>query len=139
MLKNVAAEIVLVDINKQRCKGEVFDLSDALSFSYTSKVRSTCISEMPTPDIIIIAAGITQKPGQSRTELVNTNKKIVTSIIKDLKPLKKETIIIMVTNPVDAMTYHAQQISGLPKKQVFGTGTFLDSQRLRGELSENST
>lgn len=136
MLRNIAAEIVLIDINKQRCKGEVFDLSDALSFSGTSKICNTPLSEVDAPDIIIIAAGQAQKPGQNRTELVSTNKKIVTSIIKDLKPLKKETIIIMVTNPVDAMTYHAQQISGLPKAQVFGTGTFLDTQRLRGELSE---
>ena len=136
MLRSIVAEIILVDIDEQRCKGEVYDLADALSFSDTSKINRACLADVKAPDIIIITAGVAQKPGQPRAELVATNKKIVTSIIEGLKPIGPDTIIIMVTNPVDAMTFYAQQASNLPKNQIFGTGTFLDSQRLRGILSK---
>lgn len=136
MLRNIPAEIHLVDVNEERCKGEVFDLTDALSFSATSKIKSSSLAHIKDADIIIIAAGIPQKPGQSRQELVSTNKKIVLSIISELKPLKKETIILVVTNPVDTLTYFVQQAAGLPTGHVFGTGTFLDSQRVRGAIAE---
>ena len=86
--------------------------------------------------IIIIAAGAQQKPGQKRTELVDTNKKIIATIIQEITPLQKEAIIIMVTNPVDLLTLHAQHLAGLPRNQVFGSGTFLDTQRLRGILAQ---
>ncbi|MFC1845646.1 hypothetical protein ACFLX2_00800 [Candidatus Dependentiae bacterium] len=75
MLRNIVAEIMLVDIDKERCKGEVFDLSDALSFSDTSQIRATTTDEAKTADIIIITAGVAQKKGQTRAELVEINKK----------------------------------------------------------------
>ncbi len=136
MLKNIPAEIHLVDVNPQRCKGEVFDLVDALSFSTTSKIKSSDLSHVKDSDIIILTAGIPQKPGQTRQELVTTNKQIILSIINNLKPFKQDTIIIVVTNPVDALTYFVQQASGLAEGHVFGTGTFLDSQRVRGAIAE---
>jgi len=136
ILNNVAAEIMLIDINEERCKGEVLDLSDALAFSDTSKIHQSSAQDARESDIIIICAGTAQKPGQPRTELININKKIVTSVIKDLTPLKEKTIIIVVTNPVDAMTFFAQQASNLPKNNIFGSGTFLDTQRLKGALSK---
>jgi len=136
MLRNSAAEITLVDIDEKKCKSEEFDLSDALSFSRCAKISSACLEDVKDPDIIIIAAGVAQKPGQKRTDLAVTNKKIVTSIVEGLKPFKKHTIIVVVTNPVDAMAYFAYQASGLPHHQVFGTGTLLDSVRLRGFLSK---
>jgi len=136
MLKNIAAEIILVDRDKDRCKGEAFDLSDALSFSETSKITSSHQADGQQSNIVIITAGVPQLPGQSRMQLLDTNGKIVTSIIEDLKPLDKNTIIIVVTNPVDVMTLYAQQAAGLPRGQVFGTGTFLDSQRMKGLLSK---
>ena len=135
ILKNIAAEIILVDINKERCKGEMLDLSDALAFSGTSKIRSSSIEDVKDADIIIITAGIAQKPGETRVDLIKTNKKIVTSIIRDLKPIAQHSIIIVVTNPVDAMTFFALKESGLEPSRVFGTGTILDTQRIRGLLS----
>jgi len=136
MLQNIAADIILVDIDEPRCKGEVLDLSGALSFSGTSAIRSGTSKEAGQAKIIIIAAGARQKPGQSRIDLLQTNKKIVSSVIEKIEPINPDTIIIMVTNPVDILTLHAQNLVKLPKKQVFGSGTFLDTQRLRGIIAE---
>ena len=136
MLRNIAAEIILIDIDKDRCKGEALDLSDALAFSETSKITYSHQVSSQQSDIIIISAGAPQMLGQSRIELMETNGKIVTTIIEDLKPINKNTIIIVVTNPVDIMTLYVQQIAGLPQGQVFGTGTFLDSQRMKGLLAQ---
>jgi len=135
MLQDLTAEIILIDVKKEHCKGEILDLSDSISFSVTSKIRGGNIEDAKNVDIIIITAGIPQKPGQIRDELINTNKRIVSAIMKDLQPINKQAKIIMVTNPLDTLTYIAQQKSGLPKSQVFGTGTFLDTQRIRGLLS----
>jgi len=136
MLRNLAAEIVLVDIDQVRCEGEILDLSDALSFSRASKIKRGTIEDARESDIIVICAGKPQQPGQKREELLENNKKVITSIVNDLKPTNKHAIIIMVTNPVDLMTYYAQQTSDLPKNQVFGTGTFLDTQRIRGLVAK---
>lgn len=136
MLVNTNAEIILVDIDKTRCTGETLDLSDTLGFCTTHNIRMGTPQEAGQADIIIIAAGQKQLPGQSRTALLATNKKVITQIIKSLEPIKKDAIIIMVTNPVDILTYLAQELSGLPKKQIIGSGTYLDTQRVRGLLAE---
>jgi L-lactate dehydrogenase len=136
MLRNVAAEIHLVDVNETRCKGEVFDLSDVLSFSETSKIQTSSLEHVRDSDIIILAAGLPQKSGQSRRELINTNKKIALDIVSGLKPLNTDSIIIVVTNPVDAITYFVHHALSLPAGHIFGTGTFLDSQRVRGEIAK---
>jgi L-lactate dehydrogenase len=137
MWKNIAAEIILVDLNETKCRGEILDLSDAIPFSCTSCLRQGTLKEAGQADIIVIAAGARQKPGQPREELLKTNWTIVSSIVKALEPINKQAVIIMVTNPVDIMAYCAEQLSGLPKKQVFGTGTLLDTQRLRGIISKH--
>ncbi len=136
MLQNIATDIILVDIDEPRCKGEMLDHSDTLSFSGTSVIRSGTSKEAGQAKIIIIAAGARQKPEQSRIDLLQTNKKIVSSVIEKIEPINPETIIIMVTNPVDILTFHAQNLVQLPKTQVFGSGTFLDTQRLRGIIAE---
>lgn len=133
---NIAAEIMLVDIDEKRCRGEILDLSDAIPFSCTSCLSQGKLTDAGQADIIIIAAGARQKTGQPREELLEINWKVVSSIIQSMKPINKQAIIIMVTNPVDIMAYCAQQQSGLPKNQVFGSGTWLDTQRLRGLISQ---
>jgi len=135
MWKNIAAEIMLVDINDERCKGEILDLSDALPFCCLSKVYKGTLKNAGQTDIVIISAGARQKKDQTRAELIKINKRIIHSIIKEMKPVNKDTIIIMVTNPVDVLTYYAQSITDLSKDQIFGSGTYLDSQRLRNILS----
>lgn len=131
LLQNIAAEIILVDINEMRCHGEILDLSDALSFDGTSKIRSGSARDAAQADIIIIAAGKRQKINESRTELLAANTEIINAVFKEIKPINTHAIVIIITNPVDLITYQAQQIAGLPRNQVFGSGTFLDTQRLR--------
>jgi L-lactate dehydrogenase len=136
MLRNIAAEILLIDINDLRCKGEVLDLSDTLAFSASSDIHIGNCEQARNADIIIFCAGLPQKPNQPRTELLATNKKIVESVLSQLHPIRQDAILIMVTNPVDVLTLYAQTLSPLPRHQIFGTGTLLDSIRLRGTLSK---
>jgi L-lactate dehydrogenase len=135
MLANTNTEIILVDINQTRCTGETLDLSDALAFCTTHNIRMGTAQEVGQADIIIIAAGQKQSPGQSRRELLVTNRKIVSQVIKSAESIKKDAIIIIVTNPVDILTGLAQELVHLPKNQIFGSGTYLDTQRLRGLLA----
>ena len=135
MLENIAAEINLIDTNEIRCRGEILDLSDALSFCYPSKIKNGTPLDAKNADIIIIAAGKKQEPGQDRRILLEANKKVVSSIMNSINPVNENSLIIMVTNPVDAMTYYAQQLSNLPKSHIFGSGTFLDTQRLREQIA----
>ena len=137
IVHDVAAKILMVDANVDKCEGEVQDLEDALSTSRTSTITSASLKEAAQADIIVITAGIAQKPGQTRLEILKTNYDVIGSIIKELNPIKKESILIMVTNPVDILTRYAQEISGLPRNQVFGSGTLLDSYRMRGFLGKH--
>ncbi len=137
MWKNIAAEVILVDLDQKRCLGEILDLSDAIPFSCTSCLSQGTFQQASQADIIIIAAGARQKAGQPREELLTTNWKVISSIIQSMQPINKNAIIVMVTNPVDILAYCAQQSSGLPKNQVFGSGTLLDTQRLRGIISKH--
>lgn len=137
IMHNVAAKILLVDIDVNKCAGEVQDLEDALFVSGASTVSVGSLSDAGQADIIVITAGIPQKPGQTRLELLATNHEIVGSIVQQMKPIKSGSIIIVVTNPVDIVTRYVQEISGLPKNQVFGSGTFLDTNRLCGLLGDH--
>lgn len=138
LLKNIAAEIILVDVNEVRCRGEILDLSDALSFDGTSKIRLGNAQDASQADIIVIAAGKPQSPGEKRLELLNANKPIFEAIFSAIKPINPHAIVIIVTNPLDLMTHYAQSLTDLPRNQVFGTGTFLDTLRLRGIITEKT-
>lgn len=130
MLKNIAGEILLVDVDKLRCKGELLDLSDVLPFSATSSLKDASLSQAARADIIIITAGAAQKPGQPRLELLDINKIVMDDICAGLRPLNPKAIIIVATNPVDILTQYLQSKINVPYNQIFGSGTFLDSQRL---------
>lgn len=136
ILKKLTAEIILVDINETRCHGEILDLSDAISFNGTALVRAGTAHDAAQADIIIIAAGKAQKPGDTRRDLLETNKAIIADIFTAIKPINSQAIVIMVTNPLDPLTLLAQSLSGLPYNQVFGTGTFLDALRLHGIIAQ---
>lgn len=138
LLKNITAEIILIDIDESRCHGEILDLSDTLTFGSTSKIQSGTAAEAALADIIIIAAGKAQIPGETRLDLLKTNKKIITDLFATIKPINSEALIIMVTNPLDPLTALAQSLSGLSRNQVFGTGTFLDTLRVRGIIAEKT-
>lgn len=136
IMRNICAEILLVDINEDKCHGEVMDLSDTLSFSEASKVKQATFKEAAQADIIVIAAGKQQAKGEPRTVLLQANRVIVKQVLDQLQPLNPQAIIIMISNPVDVMTNYAQKITKLPRQQIMGSGTLLDSQRLRNLISQ---
>lgn len=136
MAKNLGSEIVLVDIDGDKALGEVLDIRDGLSFSEIEKVRAGSYKDAADADIVVLAAGVAQKPGENRLDLVSKNKSIAQSIFKEIGKIKNSAIVIVVSNPVDVIAHLAGEISGLPKAQVFGTGTCLDTARLRSILAD---
>ncbi len=136
--RDISAEIHLIDQHQDFEKAQVLDLKDSLLFhpkgkifeaNYGDKVLSDC-------DIIVITAGAKQETGESRCKLLGRNIQILQKIKKDIGEIKPSCIVILITNPVDILTKAASEIFGLPWGQVFGTGTLLDSSRLRWRLGE---
>lgn len=132
-----ADEIVLVDLDKKRAEGEAMDLNHGLFFTPPALIRSGEYSDCGDANIVVVTAGAKQKPGQSRMELVGQNVKISKDIMDSILEYTKDAIILMVTNPVDVLTYAALKHSGLPRNQVIGSGTVLDSARFRYMLSDH--
>jgi len=135
LMREVCSEILLVDIVPEVVNGQVLDLSDS-AFLSSTVIRGGTYQEAGQCDVIVITAGAKQNPGESRTELIGRNYNILKSVIGSMQPFNKDAILMLVANPVDVLTSIAQKLSGLPKKQVFGSGTFLDSGRLRLILSK---
>ncbi|CZR55972.1 related to lactate dehydrogenase [Phialocephala subalpina] len=130
LLRQVVADIILVDIDHDLCQAQVQDLSDA-TFLSNVRIRAGDFQDASKADIIIITAGAKQKPGDTRLDLIDRNLKILKSILRSLQPIRSNTILLIVANPVDILTLFAQRLSGLPKGQVLGSGTLLDSIRLK--------
>ncbi len=134
---NIPADIVLVDIDTNRCYGEFLDLSDSLPLNTSStSLKPGTIADIRAADIIVIAAGSKQQPGQTREDLLTVNKQVIKSIVDQLIPFNQNTVLIMVTNPVDTLTRYALELSSLPPEQVCGSGTYLDTLRLRKLISD---
>ena len=129
-------ELVLIDIDKDKTIGEEMDLSHGLPFAPQKMViKAGDYDECKDAQVVVITAGIAQKPGQTRLELAETNTKIMKSITKSIMASGFNGVIIVASNPVDLMTYVVSKVSGLPKNQVFGSGTVLDTARLRYIMS----
>jgi malate/lactate dehydrogenase len=135
LLRRVSSEILLVDTDVSRLQAQVQDLSDA-DFLSNTKVHAGTTSEAGQCSIIVITAGAKQRAGESRRDLLDRNYAILASVINEMKPIRKDAVLLLVSNPVDVLTYFAQNISGLPRGQVIGSGTFLDTVRLRSMLAE---
>ena len=130
-------ELVLIDIDKDKTIGEEMDLSHGLPFAPQKMViKAGDYDECKDAQVVVITAGIAQKPGQTRLELAETNTRIMKSITKSIMASGFNGIIIVASNPVDLMTYVVAKVSGLPKNQVFGSGTVLDTARLRYLMSD---
>lgn len=130
-------ELILIDIDKNKTIGEQMDLSDGLSFAPQKIViRAGDYSECKDAQVVVITAGVAQKPGQTRLELAETNTRIVKSITKSIMESGFNGVIVVASNPVDLMTYVVAKVSGLPRGHVFGSGTVLDTARLRYIISE---
>jgi len=136
MIKGLAAELVLVDVSEEREEGEVMDLTHGLIGTETGNVRGGHFKDCGDVDVVVITAGAAQKPGETRLDLVSKNIKIMKSILKQMGKLRSDTVVIIVSNPVDILTYIARETLNLPKNQVFGTGTSLDTSRLRYIISQ---
>ncbi|MDO4663836.1 MAG: L-lactate dehydrogenase [Erysipelotrichaceae bacterium] len=130
-------ELVLVDVNEDKARGEAMDLTDGLVYADTKmKVYAGTYADAEFCNIVVLTAGAAQKPGQSRLELVKINANITKGVCEQLKANKFDGILVVANNPVDIMTYVAWKASGLPKEHVIGSGTVLDTARLRVELSD---
>jgi len=136
MIHGTVSEIVLIDIDRERAEGEAMDLNHGLSFVRPAKIWAGDYSDCEGADIVVIAAGLAQKPSESRLTLVNRNVEIFRQIIPKIKEYNKECILLVVTNPVDVMTYVTLKLSGFPSNRVIGSGTILDTSRLRYLLGE---
>ena len=120
-------KIVLIDINKEKVEGEVMDIAQGTCFRDPVSIKSGEYEDAKDSDIVIITSGIARKPGQTRIELTQTNVNILKSITPEIVKAAPNALYIIVSNPVDIMTYVFTKISGLPERQIVGSGTLLDS------------
>ena len=135
--QNACDQLVLIDINQKRAMGEAMDLNHGLAFSGSHmKISAGEYSDCQDADIVAICAGIAQKPGESRLDLLSRNAEVFSSIIQPVLSSGFHGIFLVATNPVDIMTHIAQTLSGFPCSKVIGTGTALDTARLRYLLGD---
>ncbi len=137
MQSGLFSEMVLIDADGERAEGEALDISHGTPFARPMKIYAGDYRDITDAAIVIITAGANQKPEESRLDLVNKNTKIMRSVVTQIMGHGCEGILLVVSNPVDILTYEALKISGLPKNRVIGSGTVLDSGRLKSELGEH--
>ncbi|MCR4887902.1 MAG: L-lactate dehydrogenase, partial [Ruminococcus sp.] len=135
-LLGIASEIVMIDINNEKAKGEALDIRQGSPFCNPFTVYAGSYEDAAGSDIVIITSGIARKPGQSRLELAQTNVSVLKSIIPEITRYAGETNYLIVSNPVDVMTYTFCKCSDIPDHNIIGSGTILDTSRLRTRLSE---
>ena len=131
----IATEIVLIDVKKEKARGEALDIYQGITYCSTAIVRSGDYPDAAGSDIVIITSGIARKPGQTRLELIQTNAGIIRDIAPKIAKAAPEALYIIVSNPVDVLTYIFHKTSGIPEKRIIGTGTTLDTARLQAELA----
>lgn len=136
MISGLAREIVIIDKNEILAQGECMDLNHGISFAHPTKIYAAGFESCKDADIVVITAGAKQKPGQSRIDLVQSNVTLFKDIIPQITKYTRNAILLVVTNPVDILTYVTLKISGLPSNRVIGSGTVLDTARLKYMISE---
>ncbi len=137
MISGLAREIVIIDKNEIRAKGECMDLNHGLSFVSPAKIYASGYEGCQDADIVVITAGAKQSPGQTRLDLVQANTEIFKDIVPKIIKHNKDAIILVATNPVDILTYVTLKISALPPNRVIGSGTVLDTSRFKYLISEH--
>lgn len=137
MQKRLFSELVLIDSNVEKAEGEAMDLSDGLPYAGTMDIHAGSYEDLSDCDLAIITAGANQKPGETRLDLIDKNVAILKSIIPEITKSDFKGILMIVSNPVDVLTYAAYKISGYPAERVIGSGTVLDTARLKQLLSEH--
>lgn len=136
-IRNVAQEIILIDVAQDAVEAHASDIDHATAFAHGVQVRVGDYADIQTDDIIVITCGVAQKPGQNRMDLLQTNVRIIRDVIRRIMAQTESVYILMVANPVDVLTYVALKESGLPRERVMGTGTTLDSARLRVRIARD--
>ncbi len=132
----LASEIVMIDINNEKALGEALDIRQGTPFCGACSIYAGDYRDAVNSDIVILTSGIARKPGQSRLELAQTNVNITKQIIPEITKYAPDATYIIVSNPVDILTYTFYKMSGLPENRIIGSGTILDTARLRSRLSE---
>lgn len=134
-ISGLVSELVLVDVNTDKAEGEAMDLAHAAAFIKPVKIYAGTLEDCRDAGIVIFCAGASQKPGETRLDLLQSNYAILRESLPELQPAGGDSILLIVSNPVDVLTYAALKITGLPPERVFGSGTVLDSSRFRHNLS----
>lgn len=137
MMEGLASEIIIVDINKDKALAEAMDLSHGTSFVKPVEVRSGEYSDTKDSDIVIISAGIGPKPGETRLDIINKNLNVFKAIIPEVVKYSPNSILLVVSNPVDILSYITYKLSGFPASRVIGSGTVLDTSRFRYLLGKH--
>ena len=135
-LRSVVEEIVLIDRTEDMAWGQAADINDAMGLDRSVSVRPGTYDDIATDDIVVISAGAPQQPNQTRMELLDVNVGIMREIIQNIMKNGAQPYLVVVSNPVDVMTYVALKESGLPKNRVMGTGTTLDTSRLKSLIAD---
>ncbi|NCA96882.1 MAG: L-lactate dehydrogenase [Bacteroidia bacterium] len=136
---NAVNEIVIIDVNKNKAEGDVLDMQHGISFVSPKIVKAGDYSDCKDAHIIVITAGVAQKEGETRIDLLKRNIKVFDSIIESMRPyLSEEVIILVVTNPVDVLSYYVNKKLNLAPGRVIGSGTVLDTSRLKYLISEDT-
>ena len=137
MESGLFSELVLIDTDRNRAEGEALDISHGLPFSKPMQIYAGDYEDISDATVVIVTAGAGQKPGETRLDLVKKNVAIFKSIIPQIAKYNQSGILLIVANPVDILTYVAKQLSGFPDNRVFGSGTVLDTARLKYLLGEH--
>ncbi len=135
MLRGVVHEIVLTDVNASKAEAEAKDLLHGSVFVPSAEVWAGPMTDLRDSTVIVITAGAKQKPEQSRMDLVGANARLLADIVPQLVEIAPDALLLVVSNPVDVLTYIAWKLSGLPGARVFGSGTVLDTSRFRSLLA----
>ncbi len=135
-LYNIVSEIVMIDVNNEKALGEALDIRQGTPLTGPCSIYAGTYRDAVGSDVVIITSGVARKPGQSRLDLAQTNVNITKSIIPEITRYAPDASYIIVSNPVDILTYTFLKRSGLPECQIMGSGTTLDTARLRSRLSE---
>ena len=135
--KGIFSELILIDANEKKAEGEAMDLSHGLPFTKPMEIKAGGYEDIADCAMIIVTAGANQKPGETRLDLVHKNVEIYKSIIPKIVEKNQEATLLIVSNPVDIMTYVALKLSGYPSHKVIGSGTVLDTARLKYLLSRH--
>ncbi|MDD6262826.1 MAG: L-lactate dehydrogenase [Clostridiales bacterium] len=132
----LASEIVMIDINGEKAMGEALDIRQGTPFCNSCTIYAGSYADAVKSDIVILTSGVARKPGQSRLDLAQINVNITRSIIPEITKYAPDAIYVIVSNPVDILTYTFCKYSGIPEERIIGSGTILDTSRLRSRLSE---